>query len=141
MVLSSMEWVRDSSVVRLVDLAEQHRRIQAEVEEAVVRVLRSGVYVLGPEVAALEAELAASCGVRHAVACASGTVALVLALLALGLRPGDEVIVPAFTIYVDAEGSLPPRGRAAASRRDRSAHLHASTPPASPSRSRRALAR
>ena len=91
------------SPVRLVDLAEQHRRLQAEIEEAVLRVLRSGVYVLGPEVAAFEAELAASCGVRHAVACASGTDALVLALLALGLRPGEEVIVPAFTIYIDAE--------------------------------------
>jgi dTDP-4-amino-4,6-dideoxygalactose transaminase len=91
------------SPVRLVDLAEQHRRIQGEIEEAVVRVLRSGVYILGPEVAAFEAELAAISGVRHAVACASGTDALLLALLAVGLRPGDEVIVPAFTIYVDAE--------------------------------------
>ncbi len=91
------------SHVRLVDLAEQHRRIQGEVEEAVLRVLRSGVYVLGPEVAAFEAELAALCGVRHAVACASGTDALTLALLALGVGPGDEVIVPAFTIFVDAE--------------------------------------
>ena len=68
-----------------------------------LRVLRSGVYVLGPEVTAFEAELAARCGVRHAVACASGTDALVLALLATGLRPGNEVVVPAFTIYIDAE--------------------------------------
>jgi UDP-2-acetamido-2-deoxy-ribo-hexuluronate aminotransferase len=91
------------SPVRLVDLAEQHRSIQAEIEEAVLRVLRSGVYVLGPEVTAFEVELAARCGVRHAVACASGTDALILALLAIGLRPGDEVVVPAFTIYIDAE--------------------------------------
>ncbi len=89
--------------VRLVDLAEQHRRLQAEIEEAVLRVLRSGAYILGPEVAAFEAELAATCGVRHAVACASGTDALTLALLAVGLRPGDEVVVPAFTIHIDAE--------------------------------------
>jgi dTDP-4-amino-4,6-dideoxygalactose transaminase len=89
--------------IPLVDLGEQHRRIQDEVESAVLRVLRSGVYVLGPEVAAFEAELAARCGVRHAVACSSGTDALLLALLELGIRPGDEVVVPAFTIQVDAE--------------------------------------
>jgi dTDP-4-amino-4,6-dideoxygalactose transaminase len=89
--------------VRLVELAEQHRRIQGEVEAAVLRVLRSGVYVLGPEVQAFEEELAAYLGVRHAVACGSGTDALTLALLAAGVRPGDEVVVPAFTIYIDAE--------------------------------------
>ena len=98
--------------VRLVDLAEQHRRIQDEVEAAALRVLRSGVYILGPEVAAFEAELAAYCGARHAIACSSGTDALLLALLAIGIRPGDEVIVPSFTIQVDAEvvsllGALP----------------------------------
>jgi dTDP-4-amino-4,6-dideoxygalactose transaminase len=89
--------------IPLADLAEQHRRIQAEVEGAVLRVLRSGKYVLGPEVAAFEAELAAFCGVRHAVACGSGTGALLLSLLQVGVRPGDEVVVPAFTIQVDAE--------------------------------------
>jgi dTDP-4-amino-4,6-dideoxygalactose transaminase len=89
--------------VRLVDLAEQHRRLQDEIESAALRVLRSGRYVLGPEVAAFEAELAAYCGTRHAVACASGTDALALALMALGIHPGDEVIVPAFTITIDAE--------------------------------------
>ncbi len=89
--------------IPLVDLAEQHRRIQDEVEAAVIRVLRSGKHVLGPEVAAFEGELAAYCGVRHAVACGSGTGALLLSLLQIGLRPGDEVVVPAFTIQVDAE--------------------------------------
>ena len=89
--------------VRLVDLREQHRRLQEEIESAVLRVLRSGAYVLGPEVAAFEEELAAYCGVAHAVACASGTDALTLALLSLGIGPGDEVIVPAFTIFIDAE--------------------------------------
>jgi dTDP-4-amino-4,6-dideoxygalactose transaminase len=89
--------------VHLVDLAEQHRRLQEEIEAAVLRVLRSGRYVLGSEVAAFEAELAAYAGAGHAVACASGTDALTLALLSLGVGPGDEVIVPSFTIYVDAE--------------------------------------
>src|SRR5262249_54214760 len=89
--------------VRLVDLAEQHRLLQDEIESAVLRVLRSGAYVLGPEVAAFEEELAASTGVRRAVACASGPDALALALGALGIQPGDEVIVRAFTIHIDAE--------------------------------------
>ncbi len=89
--------------VRLVDLAEQHRRLREEIEEAVLRVLRTGTDVLGPEVRAFEEELAAYVGVRHAVACASGTDALTLALLAAGIGPGDEVIVPAFTIFIDAE--------------------------------------
>ena len=58
--------------IRLVDLAAQYKRLQDEIESAALRVLRSGRYVLGPEVAAFEAELAAYCGVRHAVACALG---------------------------------------------------------------------
>jgi dTDP-4-amino-4,6-dideoxygalactose transaminase len=92
-----------SARLPLVDLGESHRRIQDEVEAAALRVLRSGVYVLGPEVAAFEAELAAYLGVAHVVACASGTDALLLALLALGLGPGDEVVVPAFDFQAAAE--------------------------------------
>ncbi|HTR52708.1 MAG TPA: DegT/DnrJ/EryC1/StrS family aminotransferase [Kofleriaceae bacterium] len=86
-----------------VDLAAQHRALAGEIEAAVLRVLRSGRYVLGEEVAAFEAELARWFGARHVVTCASGSDALTLALLALGIRPGDEVIVPAFTIAIDAE--------------------------------------
>ena len=86
-----------------VDLAAQHLALADEIEAAVVRVLRSGRYVLGEEVAAFERELAQSLGAPHVVACGSGTGALTLSVLALGLRPGDEVIVPAFTIFVDAE--------------------------------------
>ena len=86
-----------------VDLAALHRALGDEIEAAVVRVLRSGRYVLGEEVAAFEAELARWLGAGHVVACASGTDALTLALLAVGLAPGDEVIVPAFTIFIDPE--------------------------------------
>ena len=86
-----------------VDLAAQHRALADELEAAALRVLRSGRYVLGEEVAAFEAELAAWLGAGHVVGCASGTDALKLALLAIGLAPGDEVIVPAFTIFIDAE--------------------------------------
>ncbi|MGE5186475.1 MAG: DegT/DnrJ/EryC1/StrS family aminotransferase [Acidobacteriota bacterium] len=85
------------------DLAAQHLALADEIEQAVLRVLRSGRYVLGAEVAALEHELASYLGAKHVVACGSGTGALLLSLLALGVSPGDEVIVPAFTIFVDAE--------------------------------------
>jgi len=88
--------------VNIADLVSQYRGIQAEVEEAVVRVLRSGSYVLGDNVRALEAEMARYCGVRYALGVNSGTDALLLALMALEVGPGDEVIVPAFTIIVDA---------------------------------------
>jgi dTDP-4-amino-4,6-dideoxygalactose transaminase len=89
-----------------VDLAAEHRALAHDIEAAALRVLRSGSYVLGAEVAAFEAELARWLDpVRppHVVACASGTDALTLALLAIGVQPGDEVIVPAFTIFVDSE--------------------------------------
>jgi dTDP-4-amino-4,6-dideoxygalactose transaminase len=86
-----------------VDLAAQHRALGDEIEAAVIRVLRSGRYVLGEEVAAFEHELGRWLDAPHVIACASGTDALTLSLLAVGLCPGDEVIVPAFTIFIDAE--------------------------------------
>ena len=85
------------------DLAAQHLALADDIEREVLRVLRSGNYILGAEVAAFEAELARMLGARHVVACGSGTDALTLSLLALGIGPGDEVVVPAFTIHVDAE--------------------------------------
>jgi dTDP-4-amino-4,6-dideoxygalactose transaminase len=74
------------------DLARQYRQIQPEIDQAVARTLASGWYILGEEGAAFEREFAAACGVRHAVGVGSGTEALHLALLASGVRPGDEVI-------------------------------------------------
>jgi len=88
--------------VPLLDLGRQYASIQDEVEAAVLRVLRSGQYVLGPDCRALEQELAAYTQCRHAVACASGTDALLLALMALGIRPGDEVLLPSFTFFATA---------------------------------------
>lgn len=88
--------------VPLCDLQTQYREIQAQVEEAVARVLRSGQAILGPEVSALEEEVAHYCGVGHAVGCASGTDAVSLALAALGVGPGDEVILPPFTFFATA---------------------------------------
>jgi dTDP-4-amino-4,6-dideoxygalactose transaminase len=77
--------------------------IDAEIRAKVAAILDAGVYVLGPEVRAFESEFAAYCGTRHAVGVANGTDALVLALRALGVGPGDEVVVPSFTFYASAE--------------------------------------
>jgi dTDP-4-amino-4,6-dideoxygalactose transaminase len=85
--------------VPLCDLLAQYRDLEPQLLEAVRRVLHSGQVILGPEVAALENEVAAYCGAGHAVGCASGTDALLLALHALELGPGDEVILPAFTFF------------------------------------------
>src|SRR5215218_10293435 len=83
--------------------------LQAELRAAVDRVLDGGAYVLGPEVEAFESEFAAWLGTRHAVGVANGTEAITIALRALGVGPGDEVVVPSFTFYASAE-AIPPTG-------------------------------
>lgn len=89
--------------VPILDLAAELREVGAEVRAALERVLVSGHFILGPEGAALEKEIAALVGVPHAVACNSGTDALHLALRAAGIGPGDEVVTPAFTFIATAE--------------------------------------
>jgi dTDP-4-amino-4,6-dideoxygalactose transaminase len=89
--------------IPMIDPAAEYRSLKAEIDAAVLRVLASGRYVLGPEGEALERELAAFTGAAHAVGVNSGTDALHLALLAAGVGPGDEVIVPAFTFFASAE--------------------------------------
>jgi dTDP-4-amino-4,6-dideoxygalactose transaminase len=89
--------------VPFVDVAAQRRRLGARIDEAVARVLGHCQFIMGPEVAALEAELAAFCGARHALGCASGTDALLLALMGKGIGAGDAVICPAFTFCASAE--------------------------------------
>ncbi len=89
--------------IPLVDLAAQQRRIKGAIEQAIARVLEHGQYIQGPEIAELETRLAGFCGASYAVACASGTDALVMALMALGLGPGQAVLVPAFTFVAPAE--------------------------------------
>ena len=84
-------------MIPLVDLARRQRALEPELAAAIGRVLRSGSYLLGAELEALEDELAAWSGYAHAVGVGSGTDALVLALRASGIGPGDEVLVPAFT--------------------------------------------
>src|SRR5262245_15178717 len=86
-----------SGTVPVVDLARRAERLGPALDAAVARVLASGTYLLGPELDAFEAELAAYAGVRHAVGVASGTDALRLGLVAMGIGAGDEVMVPAFT--------------------------------------------
>lgn len=92
-----------TSLVPMVDLVAQYRRYKEEIDDAVMRTIASGRFIMGPEVEALQQELADYCGARHAVCCSSGTDALVLALMALGVGPGDEVIVPDFTFIGTAE--------------------------------------
>jgi dTDP-3-amino-3,4,6-trideoxy-alpha-D-glucose transaminase len=83
--------------------------LRAQLEAAVASVVDRGRFILGPEVAAFEQEFAAYCGVRHAVGVANGTDALTIALRAMGVGPGDEVVVPSFTFYASAE-AIPPTG-------------------------------
>ena len=83
-------------------LAPYHDRLT----QAIDRVARSGRYILGPEVAAFEAEFAAYIGVEHCIAVANGTDALTIALRALGVGPGDEVVMPSFTFYATAEAAI-----------------------------------
>jgi dTDP-4-amino-4,6-dideoxygalactose transaminase len=88
--------------VPLCDLHTQYQALRPRIEEALARVLASGQVILGPEVAALEEELAHYCGVGHGVGCGSGTDALSLALHALDIGPDDEVILPPFTFFATA---------------------------------------
>lgn len=90
-------------MLQFIDLQAQFRDIQKEVEDAVLNVLRGGRYIMGPEVAELEGELARFAGTRHCISCASGTDALVMALMAKGVGPGDAVFTPPFTFVATAE--------------------------------------
>ncbi len=89
--------------IQMVDLKSQYLKIKPEIDDAVLKVISSTRYINGPEVSAFEQELATYLGVKHVVGCANGTDALQIALMALGLEPGDEVIVPSFTYVATAE--------------------------------------
>ena len=90
-------------MIPFIDLAAQQARIRDKVNAGLATVLDHGAYIMGPEVGALEERLAAYTGVRHCISCSSGTDALILALLAQGLRAGQGVIVPSFTFAASAE--------------------------------------
>ena len=89
--------------VPFIDIAAQRTRIGAAIDQAVSRVLAHCQFINGPEVAELEAQLAAFCGARHVVACASGTDALLMVLMAKGVGPGDAVLCPSFTFCATGE--------------------------------------
>jgi dTDP-4-amino-4,6-dideoxygalactose transaminase len=86
-----------------IDLQAQRRRLGAPLEETILRVVRSGQYIMGPEIAQLEKALAEFCGAPHALACSNGTDALALILMLKDLRPGQAVLCPAFTFAATAE--------------------------------------
>lgn len=89
--------------IEFIDLGRQQQRIRERIDTAVARVLDHGHYIMGPEVFELERRLSAFCDVRHTVSCANGTDALVMALMAKNLKPGDAVVVPSFTFCATAE--------------------------------------
>jgi dTDP-4-amino-4,6-dideoxygalactose transaminase len=89
--------------IPFIDVAAQRRRLGRAIDNAVARVMTHCQFIQGPEVHVLEAELAAFCGARHAISCASGTDALLLVLMAWQIGPGDAVICPSFTYHATAE--------------------------------------
>lgn len=90
-------------MISFVDLAAQQERLRTEIEARIARVLAHGQYILGPEVDELEENLAAFSGASHCISVANGTDALQIALMALGVGPGDEVIIPGFSYIAAAE--------------------------------------
>ena len=88
--------------IPILDLVRQYQSIKPEIDAAMLRVVGSGRFILGPEVEALEQEVATFCGAKAAIAVASGTDALLLSLRTLGVGPGDRVILPSFTFFATA---------------------------------------
>src|SRR3569623_561052 len=91
-----------SEPIPFIDVASQRRRLGASIDAAVKRVLDHCQFVNGPEVAELEKQLAAYCGARHVIGCASGTDALLMILMAENVGPGDAVLCPSITFIAPA---------------------------------------
>lgn len=90
------------SSVPMLDVTRENARLATQIDAAMAEVTRSGAFVHGPACHKFEAEVAEYCGAKHAIGCASGSDALILALMALGIGPGDEVIMPSFTFFATA---------------------------------------
>jgi UDP-2-acetamido-2-deoxy-ribo-hexuluronate aminotransferase len=89
--------------IQMVDLLSQYEKIRQEVDQAILSVVRSSAYINGPEVKAFQSDLEEYLGVKNVIPCANGTDALQIAMMALGLKPGDEVITADFTFVATAE--------------------------------------
>ncbi|QFU16213.1 DegT/DnrJ/EryC1/StrS family aminotransferase [Microvirga thermotolerans] len=92
-----------SEPIAFIDLAAQRERIGSAMDEAILRVVNHGGYIMGPEVKTLEADLSAFCGAKHVISCANGTDALAMVLMAKGVKAGDAVFCPSFTFAATAE--------------------------------------
>ena len=106
MAVSSQADLQPSSTstpISFIDLRTQQARIRVQIEDAIKRVLDHGIYIMGPEIDELEAGLAALSGSKYAISCASGTDALLIIMMALGIGRGDAVICPAFTYTATPE--------------------------------------
>lgn len=89
--------------IPFIDLKAQRQRLGKRIDDAILKVVNHGAYIMGPEIKELETQLADFCGARHTISCANGTDALALVLMAWGIKPGDAVYVPAFTFVATAE--------------------------------------
>ena len=89
--------------IQMVDLKRQYHKIKAEIDTAVLNVMESSAFINGPDVKHFSDELSGYLGVKHIIPCANGTDALQIALMALDLQPGDEVITPSFTYIATVE--------------------------------------
>jgi len=101
----STSFLSDAPPLPFIDLDAQRQRLGEAIERAMARVIEHGRFILGPEVEVLESALQDFCGARHVVTCANGTDALVLALMAHGVGPGDAVFVPSFSFVAAAEAA------------------------------------
>lgn len=104
----ALEWLLDAKQsapekLNFIDLAAQQVALRPQIERNIETVLRHGQYIMGPEVAELEGKLAAYTGARHCITVASGTEALLISLMAIGIKPGDEIITTPFTFVATAE--------------------------------------
>ncbi len=90
-------------MIPFVDLETQYAALKPQIQARIDRVLAHGQYIMGPEVGELEEKLSTYTGTRHCVTVASGTEALLISLMALGIGPGDEVITTPFTFAATAE--------------------------------------
>ena len=89
--------------IQMVDLKSQYNKIKDDVDAAIMNVIESTAFIKGPEVKAFQEELQSYLGVKHVIPCGNGTDALQIALMALGLKPGDEVITADFTFAATVE--------------------------------------